>query len=556
MERIIEDILAEAQTFSTLSGIEQSLSKGTDLSPIPLPALYIALRRLHPQDCSKYLERLTVDQRQALLDIDLWKKDDLDLEHFQFWPLVYCEASDPIRFKFVQSSSFALFLKARFNIHTFDVEDPQYPDHDHYFLTEDSLLLFEYDENNRYINEFISLIRDLYTVLGVENAYAHLFKIVSDSYYPMLEDEYHLKKGRLLDSGLMDYYLALKHLRPFPNREIMDATVHHKKTSPEKIQVPSSATPPLDQALHIFRESDDPLHEELSLVRDQERAHVLQLDFTRLINASLVHDNALKNGDEALYEVGHRVRAYLLLGLDYVLHKKGRLQNGSLFDCFDFRDFYRYGYTLVEIKKRILRQTIEGHSLSQDDPFFGAHWGQFIEDSFSLPPRYKGRGPRAKEIVSFVQYDAWSKEIATLVKLLPFLVAFAQRLMDLKKSNALRDEFYLNYNVDDIDYEAIILSSLANFFFGHHKNPSMKKMGLTLDEFKRFVHTFSPGANRDVDKRGIISDFAKAFGLAQVPHFNEHMVCLLQEHLGGHEYDKMKDSDYYHLGGAIILRTA
>ena len=36
------------------------------------------------------------------------------------------------------SKAFILFLKARFNIWTFDIEDPQYPDHDYYFLTEDN----------------------------------------------------------------------------------------------------------------------------------------------------------------------------------------------------------------------------------------------------------------------------------------------------------------------------------------------------------------------------------------------------------------------------------
>ena len=555
---MIEGLLANAQTFSTLSGIEQCLEKSRDSSSssIPLPSLYVALKRLHPQDCSRYLERLTPDQRQALLDIDLWDKDNLDMEHFPFWPLVYCEASDSVRFEFVQSPSFALFLKARFNIQTFDIENPQYPSHDHYFLTEDNLLLIEYDEGLRFVDELKSLIGDIYRALGVENAYAHLLKIISDTYSPMLEEEYHLKKGRLLDLGLMDYYDALNILRPFANREIMDNALLNKRPSSRNSPEAPSPSIPLGQALKVFQHHNDPLREELSRVESRERAHVLQLDFTRLINASLVLDNALKSGDNALYEVGHTTRAYLLLGLDYTLHKKGHGRDESLFDHFEFGDFYRYGKTLVEGQRRALRRALKHHSFREDDPFLGAHWIEFVEHSLCHPPKHRGDGPTAKDIVSLAQYLMWSKDQATFVELLPFMATLARRFYHLKETNTLRDDFYLNYNVDDIDFEAIMLSSLANFFLGHYENPSLKKMGLTLDEFKHFALAFTSNAQDNIDKGKTISRFAKSFGPEGVSFFGDYIVRLLEYHLGGHEYSSMRDKDYCHVGGAIILNTA
>ena len=46
-----------------------------------------------------------------------------------------------LQYEFTKSEEFALFLKARFNMWTFDVEDPLYPDHDNYFLTDDQMFL-------------------------------------------------------------------------------------------------------------------------------------------------------------------------------------------------------------------------------------------------------------------------------------------------------------------------------------------------------------------------------------------------------------------------------
>ena len=77
------------------------------------------------------------------------------------------------------------------------MEDPQYPEHDNYFLSDDNLLLFEYDEECSYVDEVKSLLTELYGYLGVEKAYALIFKYLSDSFYSLAEGEYQDQRTRL-----------------------------------------------------------------------------------------------------------------------------------------------------------------------------------------------------------------------------------------------------------------------------------------------------------------------------------------------------------------------
>ena len=168
---IIQKIVLEAGAYKSMDMIESLIEEGMDLSQVPVQPLYQAIKSLNTSEVSELLPRLSKEQRQAFLDLDLWFKDDLDVTEFGSWVAVYtCSKDEEIVQEFVQGNPFALYLKGVFNVWTFDVEDPIYPEHDHYFLTEDNLLLFEFHEDYEYINEVRDLVKKLYTELGVEKA--------------------------------------------------------------------------------------------------------------------------------------------------------------------------------------------------------------------------------------------------------------------------------------------------------------------------------------------------------------------------------------------------
>ena len=229
-KNIFQNLLHEAEALQGLERIEELVESGGPLNHVPLQPLYMALRQLTPEQVGPILPRLSEEQRQAFLDIDLWKRDEIDIQHFEYWIRGHnAFPDDAVRLEFIKSSQFALFLKARFNVWTFDVDEPEYPEHDNYFLTDDSLLLFEFDEDCQYVSEIRRFIIELYGDLGMENAYCYLFKIVSEPMSSMLEDEYRIKKGRLLDFGLVDYYDALELDNTYPTIEFMHGQLKKKR---------------------------------------------------------------------------------------------------------------------------------------------------------------------------------------------------------------------------------------------------------------------------------------------------------------------------------------
>ena len=179
-KNLLHLLVEESKAYLGLEKIEQLIQTGNDLSNIPVQPLYMSIRNLPVEAKSALVPRLSKEQREAFLDIDLWTKDYLSVDDFSQWLFVYSSVPDEFKYEFVKSPEFALFLKARFNIWTFDVEDPQYPDHDYYFLTECNQLLFEYDENCEYVDQLKDAIKMLYSEEGVEKAYSYLFKIVAD----------------------------------------------------------------------------------------------------------------------------------------------------------------------------------------------------------------------------------------------------------------------------------------------------------------------------------------------------------------------------------------
>ena len=150
---------------------------------------------------------------------------------------------------------------------------PQYPDHDRYFLTEDNQLLFEFDEDFDCTAEVKRIILDLYSQEGgVEKAYAILFKIVSENFLSMQEEEFRFKKERLRDIGFVDYYDALDLDAPFPNIEVLNNFIKKKaKVNAEISNFGKNQLLP-KSSLVSFKEKIDPLEDELNdKIKDEKR---------------------------------------------------------------------------------------------------------------------------------------------------------------------------------------------------------------------------------------------------------------------------------------------
>ncbi len=217
---IVSQLLSEAQAYNQFEDLERLVEAGGNLANIPMQPLFLALRSTSKEHVASVLSRLSSDQRQAMLDIDIWRKDEIDPVAANWWLETYALCRDhDVRAEFVQSEDFLLVLKCQCVVATFDPEEPEYPDNDNFFVTEDRQLLISYPDNYPYAKELEQMVKDLYSELGVENGYAHLMKMISDSYMILEEDTYQRKIERLRDFGFVDYMSSLEMDAVFPSVE-------------------------------------------------------------------------------------------------------------------------------------------------------------------------------------------------------------------------------------------------------------------------------------------------------------------------------------------------
>jgi hypothetical protein len=143
--------------------------------------------------------------------------------------------------------------------------------------------------------------------------------------------------------------------------------------------------------------------------------------------------------------------------------------------------------------------------------------------------------------------------------LLPFIGKLYANFRPLKDSAQIQDHFYLNYNVDDIDAEAIFLSSLACSVLVESGSLAQEvvnagKLGLSIDEFKGFCKIIvKANGVESEDTQRALSHYQEQFGMTDVSGFSRYFFVLMSSQLEGYDYENLQLEDFAHVGGPIIL---
>jgi hypothetical protein len=566
----ISHLIHESRSYDSLDNIRKLIENEKSLSLIPAQPLYHVLRHHNSHDLARILPHLSKRQRQFFIDLDLWNRDVISVYSFERWIGAYANCTDEnIIVEFVKTEDFLLFLKARINIWTFDAEDPLYPDHDYYFLTDDGLLLVEYDENFNLVNELKYLIRQLYSDLGVEKAYAFLFKLINDQFSLLQEDIYQQKKSRLEDFGLVDYYQASQMLFPLVHQSQVVKTIKEAK----KINYYVDELD-LNQALPSFAlvsfEKDIPtsLEHELMLVKHKSIQEFLFFNFIRLINATMVKEDAMSASPTELSALGLKTKTILNLAIEFCRKDprvSGVIPNEeSLLEYFDFAALYRLGITLFEDHKKKLKKVLKQYDFDQElhESFLGRIINDYLDFSFEETPKYKRISTdsqlmeREKVISTYEFWQKWIQEGELVASLIPFIHQFYLVLKKLKE-NDIQDSFYENYAIADLDFEVIILTSVINFSLGHGE---IKSLAISHEKLLKFISLYITDdgekllSSKKEELRGFIQKFATSFGFANSHFFHDYILRLIIDNLTGINIKEMAYSDYKHIGGVLLLK--
>ncbi len=537
-------LIEESLRYGQIEEIEKLVQHKNDLSNLPVQPLYMVFKTMTPEKAALHLDKLDSFQRQAFLDIDLWNKDELDLESFSFWIQAYNNCpKEEIKNEFLQGPEFGLFIKSKFNIWTFDVEEPLYPEHDNFFLTEDSLLLFEFHEDFAQMEEVHQLVKDIYTALGVEYAYAHLFKFVATSFINLVEEEYHWKKNRMRDLGFVDYFDALEIDAEIP---VLDNFIDKKIVNTGDIDILGKAQVLPKNSLIPFKDENVAILDELAKVDDDKRREFLRFNFIRLINATHTLNNSLKSGSVSMARTGKKTRCLIDLGFDYLKLKRDA---ENIFDRFEFEDLYKIGNTLVKDVQKKIKTVLHKNNMEDTQGFYGNFWSSFLDQSFSEIVKYK-----EIEISDVKKYLAWKECAVLFCQLLPFMEKFYAVYLKLNKSGALQADYYLNYTPEDMDFEALLISCYGNSKLGHSSS-EVNKLGITIVEAKSLLEELLDSSNKIKEDVKGIEDFTKAFALGQVEGFIPYFISCLKRNFEDLDFRKLRDDEFKHIGGFIILNS-
>jgi len=305
------------------------------------------------------------------------------------------------------------------------------------------------------------------------------------------------------------------------------------------------------------------MKEALAAISDSHRQDYLQFNFVRLVNARIANDDALKGGSIALARAGVKARQCLELGFNFSAQELGVEQ---VFQKMDFTDLYKVGHSLLQIQKKKLKKALAASPFEheQNQHFLGLVWNSFLENSLDEPTKLKIDGSSdAVEIRELNTYNAWETNSETLIKALPFVQQIYKTLTMLRDDNVLSDSFYLNYQVDSIDFEAMMLSSFINFALGHYERSDASRLGVRIDELKRFYQKFFLARDgewllkgEDPELLKQIDEFTRRFGFEQVPRFGRWLMQVMVEQLNGYDIMNMDEEEFKHVGGPVLLINA
>ena len=104
--------VAEAQSYLTINQIEHALENKEEIKNLPLQPLYLAYNSLPIDKKTALLPLCLLRQRQLFLDIDLWNKDEINVDNFLPVVGIYAACGDEdLQYEFAKAVNLLCFLR-------------------------------------------------------------------------------------------------------------------------------------------------------------------------------------------------------------------------------------------------------------------------------------------------------------------------------------------------------------------------------------------------------------------------------------------------------------
>ncbi len=337
----------------------------------PEMEVFLTVKEVGERDCLELISLTTPDQFQYILDLDFWKKDQLDPEKILHWMELLMETGVERVTQFIQSADLdfiTLILKKFLQVSTLSDESleggERIPP-----LTLDQFYFIEF-KGKRSREIFEPFLKILYRT-DHEIYWRVMDALIYEIESELEETEYRFRKGRLNDYGFPDFEEALEIYRFINPDSLLKEKNALQEWIPEESNVRVSP-------FHLAHLEEGPFFSSiLSKVEEPEEQNRLKFEITSLCNKAIMAEGMDLSNIAAMERVIQRVYHTLNLGLQY-LSEEDEIRALEILHSLPVQKIFQCGVSVTLILRDKAASLLKGawflddqeNLTSLDSPFF------------------------------------------------------------------------------------------------------------------------------------------------------------------------------------------
>lgn len=474
---------------------------------LPGIEVFLTVKEVGEEDCLDLISLTTAEQFQYLLDLDFWKRDQLDPEKVLHWMEILTESGEKKVAQFIHSTDrelISLLLKKFLQVVTLEGEPIEVRDRVPLFTLDQHYFI---DFKGKGAREIFQPFLEIFYRVD-ENGYRRLV----DSLIVELESEleeagYRLRNGRLADYGFPDFEEALD-IYSFVNP---DSLTGEKRTPQIKDLEETEKESP---TFYLTFQNEGPfLSSVLSGIDDPHEQERLRQETTALCNKAIIAEAIDLSNLAGMERMIRKVYHYLNLGLQY-LSKEEEGKAFEILRSLPMQRLFQCGVSTTILLRRKAESILKGPWFSGDrenlvflDP---PHFEKYEGILRKRPVLYReGVFEDFKNLQDLKDADDFLESIVTIANFLgEGLNIYPRHLkkMDLRGCHPERWE--------ELTFSAIFITSFANRIL----KGTFRLEAIEQDQVKDFlIQVFE----RDAQGKGVIKMEVKN-GLRDWTYSSEH----------------------------------
>ena len=353
------DIVLRAQGKGRLHYLFLSEHPDQLVQQLPELDLFLTIKEVGERDCLDLISFTTSEQFQYILDLDFWKRDQLDPEKILNWMEILLESGEKKVTQFIHSTDpefIALLLKKFLHVTSLEGERLEGMDKIPLFTLDQFYFIdFKGKKTREIFEPFLGI---LYRTDG--EGYRKLMEsLVVEIDSELEETEYRLRNGRLNDHGFPDFEESLEIYR-FVNPDSLIAEERFPQVMGQG-EVGKEGS-----IFYLTFQHEGPfLSSVLSKIHDPQEQDRLRQEITALCNKAIVAEAIDLSNIMGMERVVRKVYRTLNLGLQY-LSKEDEIKAFEILPSLPIQRLFQCGVSTTLLLRRRAESILKGPWFSGD----------------------------------------------------------------------------------------------------------------------------------------------------------------------------------------------